>query len=223
MNWLDKIYKETCTVPKTARCFFYGNDTISTRHAWLVFHGYGQLATGVIRPFTALDENKHYVIAPEGLSRFYVEGVAGKVGASWMTKEDRELEFADQFTFLDRMAENYIKPLQGREIKLHLLGFSQGVATLTRWLARYPLLPDTVIFWAGSVPVEDVPKGISPFSKTRIHCLAGNRDEYVRERDFDEMVKKIESKTGNNVQVTKYEGLHKVDEKVLMDLVKLLD
>ena len=28
-------------------------------------------------------------MAPEGLSRFYLEGFSGKVGATWMTREDR--------------------------------------------------------------------------------------------------------------------------------------
>ena len=67
-------------------------------------------------------------MAPEGLSRFYLDAGAGKVGASWMTKEDRAHEIEDYLSYLEQVRAAIIPP-----VPLTILGFSQGVATAARW------------------------------------------------------------------------------------------
>ena len=52
-----------------------------TREIWFVVHGYGQLAEYFIRHFRGLDDGTRYIVAPEGLSRFYVKEWT-RVGAS---------------------------------------------------------------------------------------------------------------------------------------------
>lgn len=215
MEWMDKISKATFSTSKTARCFTYGQISKHTRHIWLLFHGYGQLATGVMKQFTNLDEKEHYVIAPEGLSRFYVKGVYGKVGASWMTKEDRELEIEDQFRYLDQVKERFIDPLRGPSARLHLLGFSQGVATLTRWLARDPLQPNSIIYWAGSVPTEDIPTDSTAFRNAAIYYLAGNQDPYIDQNQYKLMVEKISERVDKEIVAMQFAGEHRITADAL--------
>ena len=77
--------------------------TEATERIWLVFHGYGQLAEYFIKKFEDLDPTKNFIIAPQGLSKYYLQGVYGRVGASWMTKEDRLTEIANQYAYIDEV------------------------------------------------------------------------------------------------------------------------
>jgi hypothetical protein len=72
-----------------------------TKTIWVACHGYGQLARYFIKRFDVLDAVENYVIAPQGLARFYADGNYGKVGASWMTKENRELDLDNQRKYFD--------------------------------------------------------------------------------------------------------------------------
>ena len=49
----------------------------------------------------ALEDESRVLVAPEGLSRFYVNATHGLVGASWMTREDRQHEIDDYVGYLD--------------------------------------------------------------------------------------------------------------------------
>ena len=128
------ISKNTLLVPKTARYYTLGAAPYITKTVWFVLHGYGQAAEYFIRHFSDLDLGMNVVIAPEGLSRFYVNGLTGRVGASWMTKEDREDEIKDQCEYLNAVAMDAGIDLQNPKQKIVLLGFSQGTATTVRWL-----------------------------------------------------------------------------------------
>ena len=62
-------------VQKTARIFKLGSLTEKTENIWLVLHGYGMLPEYFIQKFNQLDIEKNYIIAPEGLSKFYQNGL----------------------------------------------------------------------------------------------------------------------------------------------------
>jgi len=122
------------SVPRSARYFTIGADPRTAREIWFVFHGYGQLAGRFLRHFVSLDDGQRAVVAAEGLSRFYLESDArDKVGASWMTREDRLAEIDDYVHYLDVVFAEVTRerpPAGG----IHVLGFSQGTATASRWL-----------------------------------------------------------------------------------------
>ena len=80
----------------------YGKFSDRTEKIWFVCHGYGQLAEYFIKNFEVLDAETNYVIAPQGLSKFYLKGFTGRVGASWMTKEDRLTDIENQWTLVIR-------------------------------------------------------------------------------------------------------------------------
>lgn len=136
-------------VPRTARYYTLG-EAGGAREVWFVLHGYGQLARYFLHHFEGLEEGR-LIVAPEGLSRFYLDGSFGRVGASWMTREDREVEIADQLAYLDALA----KQVSGdAALPVNVLGFSQGVATACRWAAMGKTRIQRIVVWGGSMPPE---------------------------------------------------------------------
>ena len=96
-------------------------------------HGYGQMAKFFIRKFQSAEELGYTIIAPQGLHKFYLEGTSGRVGASWMTKENREDDIQNYLIYLNAVHSEISSEKNWDEIVI--LGFSQGVATAFRWLA----------------------------------------------------------------------------------------
>src|SRR5476649_2685602 len=137
------------TVPRTARYFTIGPTHGFPRELWIVCHGYGQLAEPFIQHFAPIDDGTRLIVAPEALSRFYLDPIPvrrtqknPRVGATWMTKEDRVAEIADQVTYLDRVVHEVKRHLTGAAPRIVVLGFSQGVATVCRWLASSDVRAD---------------------------------------------------------------------------------
>ena len=87
-------------VSRTAHYSTFGTLTKKTESIWLIAHGYGQLARNMVRRFDHLDPQKHFVIAIEGLNRFYWHE-NNKPAACWMTSEDRYDEIEDYVGYLD--------------------------------------------------------------------------------------------------------------------------
>ena len=93
--------KHEIQVKKTARYFTLGTLDESTQTIWFLLHGYAQLANDFLASCAGLQNDTTYLIAPEGLSRFYFKDFVGKPGASWMTSEERESEMQDYITYLE--------------------------------------------------------------------------------------------------------------------------
>jgi hypothetical protein len=83
------LKQHTIQTTKTARYYTLGELNTSTEEIVFVFHGYAQLAKEFIQNFTIIESQTRFIIAPEGLNKFYFRGLGGKAGASWMTKEDK--------------------------------------------------------------------------------------------------------------------------------------
>ncbi|MCA1790257.1 MAG: hypothetical protein LC667_10475, partial [Thioalkalivibrio sp.] len=68
-------------MPRTARYRVLG-DPASAREVWFVLHGYRQMAGRFIRRFGPLPGagRSRAVVAPEALSRFYIEEEVGPHG-----------------------------------------------------------------------------------------------------------------------------------------------
>ncbi len=150
-------------VGRTARYYTLGDAGPATRDVWFVLHGHGQLARFFLRPFAAVANAARLIVAPEALNRFYHEnagahGPDARVGATWMTREDRLAEITDYVAYLDRLYERVMGALPAAEVRVTALGFSQGVATACRWACpgggggRSRL--DRLVLWAGALPAE---------------------------------------------------------------------
>ncbi len=174
--------EENIIVNKTARYFTLGNPK-NAKRIWIVFHGYGQLAKYFIHNFSHLDPEENYIVAPEGFYRFYLNGFDGRVGATWMTKESRLTDISDYVGFINSVFETAIKPYYSSEKQMIAFGFSQGVATIARWIAYGNFRPDQLVLWAGSFPPDLEPaKARKSFDAIPTICCVGDRDPFVKQK-----------------------------------------
>ena len=173
-------------VQKTARYFTLGSLSEQTETLWFVCHGYGQLANYFLRKFEILADDKTLIIAPEALSRFYLEGNGGKAGASWMTKEARLDEIEDYLSYLNAVFEQVTVGNDPSRFKINVLGFSQGVATASRWVTSGAVRADKLILYAGLLPDDlDQEKAQVLLNNLQLSLVFGTDDELIRKFDFD--------------------------------------
>ncbi|TXB61829.1 alpha/beta hydrolase [Phaeodactylibacter luteus] len=167
------------TVSRTARYYTMGKPGPHIKYWVIACHGYGQLGKHFIRKFDAIQREDTFVLAPEGLSRFYWGGLSGQPAASWMTSEGRLEEIADYTAYLSSLHERYLGQFSGAA-KLVLLGFSQGATTLVRWLhAARPAFSDLVL-WAGTAPEDITYQGLEAYlSGRQVHSVCGDEDPYL--------------------------------------------
>lgn len=184
-------------------------------------HGYGQLAARFLRHLEPLDDGTRLVVAPEALSRFYLEhpGRAGsadtRVGATWMTREDREAEIADHVAYLDALYARILGSLPGPRPTVHLLGFSQGVATITRWLALGRVRADHVVLWAGRMPADLLPLGADhPLRHAVMDVVTGDADEFATPEVLAEQ-RELFARAGLRPRMHRHPGGHRLDAGTL--------
>ncbi|GGH69577.1 MAG: phospholipase [Bacteroidetes bacterium] len=202
-------------VEKTTRFFSSGGSGDSVKELWIVLHGYGQLPQFFLRKFSFLETERRRIVAPEGLHRFYLQGTEGRVGASWMTKEARLDDIADQAHHLDRLLEIQRELCPNIE-RIVLFGFSQGVSTACRWMDhRLGADIDALICWAGSFPPDiDYNLRKEAFVGRPFHYFWGDNDPYLSEGKVDLMLTEL-GKRGIHPTPHPYKGEHSVDPEVL--------
>ena len=200
---------ELC-IKKTAKICSIGNEKAPIRI--IALHGYGQLAQFFIRWFNCLDLDKYEIIAPEGLHRFYLNGTSGRVGASWMTKEERETDIEDYIRYLNQIPE-------AEDKFTVLIGFSQGAATASRWYYNTSKKIDQLVLWGGVFP-NDI--NYSNTRKTENNnppiLLFGNNDQYYSVEKIDTIISSSRERFGD-VKFECYEGVHKIEA---LPLIKLM-
>ncbi len=196
----------------------YGSLNENTKTVVITFHGYGQLAKYFIRRFDILNPETTYVVAPQGLSKFYLAGHK-RVGASWMTKEDREIDLANQLHYIQTVFEAEMKTVDFSNIELIVLGFSQGVATASRWLHKNKIPFDIFIAYAGMLGYELTAQDFDfRKSDSKVHCLLGDEDEFFN----GENVPKFEQaflKVFPDGKFEMFEGKHEMKREELKTLL----
>lgn len=199
--------------PFKARYFSLG--PADAEHVWYCLHGYGQLAPYFIRKFHSLADRVR-IIVPEGLHRFYLEGSSGRVGASWMTKEDRETDIQNQVTYLDAV----FAATRRTEItqKVTVLGFSQGAATAGRWIDQGKVTADYLINWCGMFP-EDVDISIREerWAPLRFIDVQGDQDPYRKDERYHSLAQQIGPQQA--VESFLFQGGHQILSQTLGDVV----
>lgn len=211
--------KSFIEVPRTARYYTLGSLTKNIKNVWLVFHGYGQLGEYFIKHFEELDLDENFIIAVEGLSRFYVEGLTGRVGASWMTKDERELEIQDQSTYINAVLNDVGINPESEDYHFIVLGFSQGTATAVRWFVNNGIRPNRLVLWAGSFPHDiEVSQHKTTFEKLPVSYVYGKEDQFLQNVDMDGKMEDLK-KTGMDVSVWTFEGKHVMDKPTLAKIV----
>jgi predicted esterase len=201
--------------PRTARYYTLGPAAASER--WVVLHGYGQQARRFLTSFQALDDGTRHLVAPEALSRFYVDGMDAHntVGASWMTKADREHEIADYVAYLDACAA-----AQPEAATLHVLGFSQGAATASRWALLGDAAVDRLTLWGGGPAHDlDLAEYAGALRALGLTLVVGHDDPYVSDKRLAQAQQRLDAHE-IPVDVLRFEGGHRIDDATLRRLAK---
>lgn len=215
------------TVPRHARYAIMGSLDADLSEVWFVCHGHGQLATRFLSRFLPLERDDRLFIAPEALSRYYLAPpVAGPhapgtpIGASWMTAEDREYEMEDYITYLDLLHDEIFSVVDRSKVKLWVLGFSQGAATVARWVVRGRVEPDRVVFYAGVLPPELTAQGAARLAKRApLTIVLGKHDEFARPDLIAVQEKHLEDLKVPHQLIT-FDGGHEITPEVLNRLTQ---
>ena len=198
------------------KCRYYhlGELDQSTKQIWFVLHGQGHLAQYFIKQFDPLDNGSTLIIAPEGLNRYYLDGFTGRVGATWMTKEDRLTDIENYVNFLNRVHDEVLSSAPS-DIKVNLLGFSQGVATVMRWVLQKHINFHRLVLWAGIFPFDmDFVIAKQKLKDRGIISVLGDNDPYVTEKIIQEQIE-YEARLGLEVKKIRFEGGHELNVEVL--------
>lgn len=199
-----------------ARYYKLGTISPATKQVWFVLHGYGQLASYFLKKFELLAADGHCVIAPEGLSRFYLKDSDGRVGATWMTRENRLTDIENYIRYLNRVYQQEIP--KSMTAKITLLGFSQGAATVFRWALQNEIHFDRLILWAGLFPPDvNFEKGRELLTKKEVMEIYGTKDPYITQEKYEEMIL-LNKKLSIPLKLITFEGGHEIDQQVLRQL-----
>jgi predicted esterase len=196
---------------RTLRYALAGN-TSSPKSALIVLHGYGQLAPYFIRKFNEIDSS-YIVIAPEGPHRFYLDGASGRVGASWMTKEERLNDIHDNNIYLDKLLIQVRADYPTIE-KVHLLGFSQGAATAARWANHESTKIDSLTLWATVFP-PDLQK-VAYNKELKLFFAIGKDDQFYPGNKATEL---FEYHHERGFVSYLFNGNHDIDKSTLEEII----
>ena len=199
------------------RYFQLGELDDTTKNLIFVLHGHGQLAQFFLQKFSVLDDGSNCIIAPEGLSRYYLQGFTGRVGATWMTKEDRLTDIENYLSYLHTLFDE-VKPRLSENTTITVLGFSQGAATASRWVAPGIVPFDHLVLWAGIFPPDmDFQYASEVLQHKNITYVYGTKDPFLSPAKLEEM-RSLSARLNVSPSVVTFEGVHEVNEEVLKQL-----
>jgi len=188
-----------------------------TEQLWFVCHGHGQLAKYFIKKFETLNDGKHVIVAPEGLFRYYLQGFTGRVGATWMTKEDRISDIQNYLTFLSSVMDE-VKHKLSPAVKVTLFGFSQGAATISRFATQTNVAFDQLVLWAGIFPPDLPPlESQRRLSDKTCFLVYGLKDQYLTEARIKEQ-ESIASQIKVTPEAITFEGEHELNDQVIQQI-----
>jgi predicted esterase len=214
-------------VPRSARYAVMGSFEADLTEVWIVCHGHGQLASRFLSRFLPLERSDRLFVAPEALSRYYLSPPVGgphpanaPVGASWMTSEDREHEIQDYVSYLDLLHDEIFSIVDRAKVRLWVLGFSQGTATVARWVAHGNVEPDQVVLYSGLLPSElDAERATRLAQNSPLIIAVGSNDEFAK----PELIATQEARLlqlGVPHATIRFEGGHEVLPAVLKRIVE---
>jgi len=209
------VNEHSIRIEKQVRYFTLGNPEKATQ-LFVVLHGYGQLPNYFIEKFRGLDESI-FVVALEGLHRFYLLGSSGRVGASWMTKEARQNDIEDNQNYLKQVISEFSDNKNFQ--KSTLLGFSQGGATAARFVFNQLNSIDHLILWASIFPPDllmenEIKSSINQSLKRTF--VVGNEDEFFNDTAQRELIAFYEEK---DFEIHSFKGRHDIDLKTLKTIL----
>ena len=190
--------------------------TDKTKNVWLVLHGIGYLGRFFMKHFTSLNAEENYIICPQAPAKYYKDEHYRKVGASWLTKENTEIDTENVLNYLDAVIENEDIPEESNFI---VLGYSQGVSIATRWLAKRKRECDTLVIISGVFPKELSAKDFAHLPNLKTFHTVGINDPLFERKNVllqEERVQQIFP----GLQLVNHEGGHVLESKLLKEYVE---
>jgi len=188
--------------------------TEKTKNVWMVFHGMGYLSKYFINYFSELNAEENFIIAPQAPSKYYQGNDFKHVGASWLTRENTQLETQNILKYIDAI---YVKELAETTANLIVMGYSQGVSIATRWVASRKVQCDKLILHSGGIPNELQPNDFEFLKKdAEVIYLYGNKDQYITEaRETEEKLKGTKL-FQDRLNIEVFDGIHEVKRELLL-------
>jgi predicted esterase len=200
--------------PKTARYSTYGELTASTKYFWFALHGSKMLCEQMLYKFKDFDPKEHFVVAPEGLNRFYEKDFGGPVVASWMTKRDRLHEIKDNGNYLSGLYQHFLAQLP-QVCKKTIMAFSQGGTIAFRWLHQKKVEVDNVIPYACWIPEDiDLTASKTDLNASQLLFTYGKEDQFLTEK-YIAMVGDVINKSNVKMTFSPYTGDHRISKEQL--------
>jgi predicted esterase len=193
--------------------------TAKTKNVWMVFHGIGYLSRYFLAHFDGLPADENYFIAPQAPSKYYLDNRYAYVGASWLTRVDREQETKNVMAYLDAIWQQE-KPRQ-QDVNLIVMGFSQGVSIATRWLAHKQIPCRTLLLYAGGLPKELEATDMAHLvaNGTQIFSIIGDSDAFLTPERLKEEEAKLGTLFQGKAQMVRFHGGHEIKKEILTQLV----
>lgn len=206
-----------------------GAEPAVAKRLWIVLHGYGMLASRFARAFASVVPADTCIVAPEALSRFYIEmpradgGHLQKVGATWLTRESRDTEIVDAHRWLDSVHDEVVAEstaARGVAPLVGVLGFSQGVATAMRWIASGHVAPRQFIAWAGGL-AQDVNHEVFRSRMTAVDfvLVTGDDDQFATPANRAAIASALDT-IGVPHRQRSFAGAHHLDPALLGELLR---
>lgn len=207
--------KHKIMVEKTARYFTSGSEGAQIETILFVCHGYATLAEKFLQEFKDVQSDNLFIVAPEGLNRFYTRGGSGNVVASWMTSDDREDEIQDYINFLDQVYKKVV-PKFPVNTRIAVLGFSQGAATASRWAASGKSRIDDLILWCGFFPPDlktaEIPEHL------RLTVVTASDDKWIGPEEEQKQLEGMKKRTPD-FKHFRFTGEHKIHVPALKTIL----
>lgn len=188
--------------------------TSQTKTVWFVCHGLGFLSRYFIKHFKDLNPIENYIIAPQAQAKHYLSGKYTHAGASWLTKENTQLEIENVIGYLDRVYQVENIP---KDVKLVIFGFSQGVSIVTRWIARNQIKCDALFLYAGKTPKEFTYLSFKEIPIVKF--IYGTKDEYITDKIIADEKLYCDKIFGNKIEYISFEGTHELNKTVINKLM----
>ncbi len=186
--------------------------TNQTKNVWIACHGIGFLSKYFIKYFEDLNPKENYIIAPQAPSKYYQTKAYKYVGASWLTKEHTKLETENILNYLDAVLANENIP---EDKHLILMGFSQGVSVITRWMAKRKIPADRLVIHSGSIPDEFHAKDFSHKKNLKVDYIYGLNDEYLNEEKLNSQIEITENIFPHKPEIHTFDGKHVMNSELL--------
>ncbi|MBQ0733176.1 alpha/beta hydrolase [Aquimarina celericrescens] len=190
--------------------------TTKTKNIWLVFHGIGYLSRYFVRLFDSLNKEDNYFIAPQAPSKYYKGNDYRKVGSSWLTKENTQVETKNVLRYIDAIIAKERIP---QDLNFIVLGYSQGVSIASRWIASRKINCNALVMISGGFPKELHKEDFDFLPKnTKIIHIVGEMDPFFE-------IEKVEAEKERvreilpQIEFRTHPGGHELNIKTLTHII----